>query len=91
MNFTAKGLDHGKEKDAAGAGMTTNEAWWFNELSYIESIDPANPGATFNHDPECFIGYCRMQINQAKRDGIAKRGTSHRYIVTAIIQHYMGA
>ena len=39
------------------------------EVSYIQSINPRNPGATFNHDPECFQSYRNMQANHARRSG----------------------
>lgn len=43
---------------------------WNRELRFIESVDPRNPGETFNHDPDCFARYCNMQANAALRDGL---------------------
>jgi hypothetical protein len=40
-----------------------------NELLYIESIDPRNPGPTFNDDPECFNRYRLLQSKLALADG----------------------
>tara|TARA_R110000751_G_scaffold93009_1_gene181777 strand:- start:699 stop:902 length:204 start_codon:yes stop_codon:yes gene_type:complete len=40
-----------------------------NEVSYIQSINPLHPGATFNHDPECFKTYREMQARFAALDG----------------------
>ena len=37
------------------------------EADYIRSVDPTNPGTTFNHDPSCFARYCEMQAKQADR------------------------
>jgi len=39
------------------------------EVSYIQSINPRNPGSTFNHDPECFARYRKMQSDHARISG----------------------
>ena len=39
------------------------------EVAYIQSINPSHPGEAFNHDPECFARYRRMQSNDARRSG----------------------
>jgi MoaA/NifB/PqqE/SkfB family radical SAM enzyme len=31
------------------------------EIEYLLSINPRSPGANFNHDPDCFARYCKMQ------------------------------
>jgi hypothetical protein len=33
------------------------------ERNYILSINPVNPGETFNNDPQCFANYCNMQAD----------------------------
>lgn len=39
------------------------------EVSYILSINPKNPGSTFNRDPECFKEYREMQSRHARASG----------------------
>ena len=39
------------------------------ELAYIQGVNPINPGASFNYDPDCFANYCRMQETQAIHSG----------------------
>ena len=47
--------------------------WSFEEvkikLDYIKGIDPLSPGENFNHDPNCFATYCRMQERQIYQSG----------------------
>ncbi len=52
----------GKQRD-----MTWAEA--ANEVSHIQAINPRFPGTDFNHDPECFARYRRMQSNHARNSG----------------------
>jgi len=33
------------------------------EADFIASVDPKNPGKSFNASPECFARYCNMQAN----------------------------
>lgn len=47
--------------------MTWTEA--ANEVSYIQSVNPSYPGQPFNHDPECFARYRKMQSDHALRSG----------------------
>jgi hypothetical protein len=39
------------------------------EVTYIQSINPSNPGLVFNHDPECFARYRKMQSDHARKSG----------------------
>lgn len=39
------------------------------EVSYIMGINPCNPGSVFNHDPECFARYRKMQADHARASG----------------------
>ena len=39
------------------------------EVSYIMTINPSQPGPQFNHDPECFAGYRKMQSDHARASG----------------------
>ena len=47
--------------------------WSFDEakveLEYIQSVNPVSPGENFNHDPNCFATYCRMQERQIYQSG----------------------
>ena len=43
--------------------------FWRDELAYIQSVDPRDPGPSYNHSPACFASYCDMQANAAQRDG----------------------
>lgn len=50
------------------------------ELQYIQSVQPGNPGGTFNDDPDCFVRYVEMQAKQAVKhgkDGIAQEMLAH--------------
>ncbi len=40
-----------------------------NEVSYIQSVNPQNPGQSFNHDPSCFASYREMQAKHAEVSG----------------------
>ena len=40
-----------------------------NEVRYIQSVNPRNPGSAFNHDPECFARYREMQSRHARASG----------------------
>lgn len=40
-----------------------------NEVSYIMSVNPCNPGPTFNDDPQCFDDYRNMQSRHAAASG----------------------
>ena len=50
-----------------------------DELAYIQTINPLEPGATFNHSPECFARYCHMQARQMLR-------AKHYLTVTDVLQ-----
>ena len=39
------------------------------EVTFIQSINPRNPGQSFNHDPACFEEYRAMQSHHARRSG----------------------
>ena len=41
----------------------------YNEVSYIQSINPRNPGKSFNNDPDCFARYRKMQSDHARASG----------------------
>lgn len=51
--------------------MTKDMTWpeAAKEVTYIQSVNPRNPGPTFNHDPECFTRYREMQSNHARKSG----------------------
>ena len=48
--------------------MTWTEA--AGEVRYIQSINPSYPGQSFNHNPECFARYRKMQSDHARQSGL---------------------
>ena len=44
----------------------------YTEAEYIRSVNPINPGDSFNNDPECFATYCDMQANSMLALGMVK-------------------
>lgn len=73
------------------AGLTAREVFWGQEVGYILSIRPGTPGAAHNHDPDCFIRYCDMQIASFERDRAKRRVNPAFTIGQDIIDHYTGA
>lgn len=47
--------------------MTWTEA--ANEAAYIRSINPRYPGPDFNHNPECFARYRKVQSDHSRSSG----------------------
>jgi len=41
---------------------------WAEEMKYILSINPLNPGSSFNNDPDTFRKYVKMQSNHCADD-----------------------
>ena len=68
---------------------TRQPQWSFEEvkieLDYIKGIDPLFPGENFNHDPSCFLTYCRMQERQIYQSGFPWLSKDVRYHLLGIL------
>ena len=58
--------------------MPWNEA--ADEVRYIQSVNPRNPGPGFNDDPACFARYREMQAAHAEESGHAQQANQMRMI-----------
>lgn len=63
------------------------------ELTFIEGIDPEQPGSAFNNDPKCFRSYCEMQMNSARNDAQRQYITEQDAdnFIEYVTQHINGA
>ncbi len=53
------------------------------ETAYIRTVNPANPGYSFNCDPACFKRYCQMQATAIRDAG----GVTHESLARDICRH----